>query len=149
LRESKDTAAELTKDRSSELSAFQTAVCGLGEGYLPRHDHRADGRIHSLPTSGFSPLVSLFSQVVSHHRQWKGWAIWNRLLALRGSDPFTRKLVAGFYRRRQQRCIVPRFDPVLAHASNPHSSHVSYLAQTRKSAPVIIYFPEGVESHDR
>ena len=43
----------------------------------------------------------------------------------------------------------PAIDPVLAQASNPHSSHVSYLAQTRKSPPVIIYFPERVESHDR
>jgi hypothetical protein len=46
-------------------------------------------------------------------------------------------------------CRPPGFDPVLVQASNPHSSHVSHLAQTRKPAPVIIDFPEGVDSHDR
>jgi len=30
-------------------------------------------------------------------------------------------------------------------ASTKHSSHVSYLAQTRKSTPVILYSPECVE----
>ena len=130
--------AELTKDRSAEFSALSKQQFAALEKATFLGMTIEETVERSLPTSGFSPLVSLFSQVVSHRGNGKDEQLGTNYWHFLAREPLTRKLVAGLYRRRQQPYVVPRFDPVLAQASNPNSSHVSYLAQTRKSAPVII-----------
>ena len=151
-----DTSIFTTELLTARLPWLGPAFALYSIGWMPMEVASADER-RTYETTALDLAVCVWVSSQSnesrvHHQETDLPGLlpmWARIRVFLGFDASStvercrQRLCAARSARDEPR--PPRFEPIGHRRVNPDSSHVSYLAQTRKSAPVILYSPECVE----